>query len=140
MRGTLHPMLRASRRSALRILGVLAACVWAWSIHAGQLHQLRALHAVCLEHAHLVDVPAAGPMAVAAGDEHGSGPTAWAASSDGDHGCRVQVLVPLEPPQIVALRDVRRLAFPVIDPLAAREVPRGPPLDYAPKTSPPAVA
>ena len=136
-------MVRASRHPALRMLGVLAALAWAWSIHAGQLHQLRAAHAFCLEHAHVVDVPATGASVT---DEatrdgpHQSGQSAWAATADGDHGCVVQVLVPHELPPIVVVRTARPISYSSSDPIAAREAPRGPPLDYAPKTSPPALA
>jgi len=131
-------MLRRCRHSALRVLGMFAALLWAWSLHAGQLHQLRGAHALCLEHVQVVDVPA-GHTDVASID-HPGGDSAWATTPDTDHGCVVQILVPPDLLQVVAVRDVRRLTFPVVDPLAAREAPRGPPLDYAPKTSPPALA
>jgi len=38
------------------------------------------------------------------------------------------------------VRTARPISYSSSDPIAAREAPRGPPLDYAPKTSPPALA
>ena len=121
----------------VRLLGLVAALAWVWSVCAGQLHELRAIHAVCAEHGHLVDV-SASPLDADA-REDAPGPTAWAAAPIDDHGCRIEKLVPIEPSPVVLLRAVQRLAFPRVDPLAARQAPRGPPLAYAPKTSPPAL-
>jgi hypothetical protein len=68
-----------------------------------------------------------------------AGPSVWAASTVEDHGCQIQVLLPLGPPPLVVVHTVRRLTYTLVDPLAAHEAPRGPPLVYAPKTSPPAL-
>jgi hypothetical protein len=136
-----HLQLRRARGwgtfpSMIRVFGLFAALVWVWSVCAGQLHELRAIHAVCAEHGHLVDVAASTD-----GEAHDDapGPTVRAATAIDDHGCVIEVLVPLEPSPVVLLRAVHRLAFPLVDPLAARQAPRGPPLAYAPKTSPPAL-
>jgi hypothetical protein len=55
-----------------------------------------------------------------------------------DHGCATSSVLPHEPPPLVLLRAVTRLSWKTVDPLALAEAPRGPPLDFAPKTSPPA--
>jgi hypothetical protein len=135
-------MVRTCGRSTLRILVLITAVLCVWSVHAGQLHQLRAAHAVCLEHMHVIDVQAdAAGYAAVSPDRAASGPIASAAiAPDDEHGCRVQVLIPLELPPITVVRHPRPLTHVAIDPLAAHEAPRGPPLDYAPKTSPPALA
>jgi hypothetical protein len=130
-------MIRLIGRPASRVLGLLAAVAWVLSALAGQIHGLRTVHAVCLQHGELIDVPARQADAHADGDR--SGPTAWLGAPDDDHGCRIEVLVPLEPLPVVFVRAAHRLSFPLVDPLAAHEAPRGPPLAYAPKTSPPAL-
>jgi hypothetical protein len=123
---------------AVRAVALVAALLWAWTVSAGQVHRLLVDHVVCDTHEQSVEQHrAAGPSADASS---GAGPTWHAAPAHGDHdhGCATASLAPSEPPPLVALRAVSRLSWATVDPLAVAEAPRGPPLDFAPKTSPPA--
>ena len=123
---------------ALRVVAFVAAVLWAWSVGAGQVHRLLVDHVVCDAHDETVEVHrGAGPSAEAS-DDHG--PTWAAPTPHPEHGCATATVVPHEPPPFVVLLAVSRLSWKTADPLALSEAPRGPPLAYAPKTSPPDLA
>lgn len=121
-------------------MAFVAAVVWAWTVSAGQVHRLLVEHAVCDEHGQTIEVHhAEDPTAEAAPER---GPT-WSAApghAEHDHGCTVSSVPPNEAPPVVALRAVSRRSWTTLDPLAVAEAPRGPPIDFAPKTSPPVPA
>jgi hypothetical protein len=133
-------VIRRLTSPAVRVVAFLAAVLWVWSVSAAQVHGLLVEHAVCDEHGQTVEVHRPDhPVADEAPDER---PT-WSAApahDEHDHGCAVASVAPDEAPRVVALRPFTRLSWTTVDPLAVAEAPRGPPLDFAPKTSPPVPA
>jgi hypothetical protein len=103
---------------------------------AAMVHPLQTQHVVCPEHGEVVEVGEPEPASAATAEEHLQAPAPLEHRHDCDLGglmlltsepglCR-----PPESPQV-------ELSGPV---LARSQAPRGPPLDYAPKTSPPALS
>jgi hypothetical protein len=133
MFGTLrrHPLLRA-------FLVGLVGVVWAAGVGGSQLHSLLVSHVVCTEHGVVEHVPDRAE----AGASSEAGPSIQSADR-GAHGedcglnCVPNSSIDLLPaPGAVAV--VVTAAEPCV--LVDAAAPRGPPLAYAPKTSPPAAS
>lgn len=131
-------MLRRFRGRRVHLLGLIAALLWAFTVSAGQVHRILVAHAVCEEHHEIVESRTSASRDPDEGAQR-HGPSARVADPHGKHGCEVGVLAPSGPPPAVV---VHRVALRVLGPaeqIVRAHPPRGPPLEYAPKTSPPAV-
>ena len=110
------------------ILGVVA---WVLGWSASLVHRSVTVHVVCEVHGDTVDVGHAQVGVAPAQD------VAKALADEHDHDCAIHALgvarVPLLHGPVVRVERIAR----VDDPFPALHAPRGPPLSYAPKTSPP---
>ena len=121
------------------ICALFAACLWLLGPISPQLHFLSVQHSVCDEHGELVE--GAGPTEEQAGhrhDEPGVAVSSGDAPSDThDHGCSFLASQLSSFQSCTAQLDV----LPTVDyqPPAALQsrTTQAPPLDFAPKTSPP---
>ncbi len=112
---------------------VLMAGLLAWLLGALSIrvHQIQVMHAVCADHGEVIELTEA--PAQSDRDPARSAPEAH----DHDHGCPLDSLAddPGEQEEtVLPLPAVRASTVPL---LARAQAPRGPPLSYAPKTSPP---
>lgn len=120
------------------LLLALSAVLWMLGATAQQLHQLTVRHITCPEHGEVLELSAAqGDDSVGSAPQ--DLPSVSDATGDLDHdlGCGVPALVHAasftHQPSWTAPDDAPLLSHP-----AAHAHPaRGPPLAYAPKTSPP---
>ncbi len=125
----------------LRQLLTAATCVlWVVGSVSMQLHDIFNAHVVCAEHGVVEHVELADGTAQAdATAQHDDGPAISAADTS-DHGeaCPLQGIPSFGP----AIAQASLSGPPLVswlppDPLVVPGAPRGPPLAYAPKTSPP---
>lgn len=123
----------ASQRS--RWVALAASLLWAWSVLAGQVHGLRVVHFVCDDHRAVVEASSERQHA-----PRDAGVYAQQAEHGHDHGCPVQPLPSLPTPALPAVAWFGLRWVLASDPLPVAPPARGPPLEYAPKTSPPLVA
>lgn len=122
-----HPLLRA-------LFGVLACLAWVSGTVGPQLHHVFVQHVLCEEH---------GVVEHASSRAREVADTPSIQEDESDHGeiCALECVQRFAPsvrapgPQI-ALEGGYPAPIPLVDPAA----PRGPPLRYAPKTSPPAAS
>ena len=112
---------------------LLAALAWMVCDALSEYHQLVVQHVVCPEHGELLELAQDGA-------QHGSGQhqvLPASGLSDHGHGCSLQGL-PSPEGASAAPNVVQHPARITQAPLLAQALaPRGPPLAYAPKTSPP---
>lgn len=128
-------MIRVFTHRLPRALSLFAAVLWLWSATANEVHHLVVKHVVCAEHGELSEVRSHGGSAVSDPGDH---PTIVA--DDGghpDHGCGGFVADPDRAPTVIGAPRMYRAALVLSDPTCTPAAPRGPPLAYAPKTSPP---
>lgn len=115
----------------------LACVVWVAGASGTQLHDVLYTHVWCAEHG---VVEHGSEIAVA--DVHGSGPMVRSADSS-SHGeaCGFDG-VPPAAWRLPATAPVLAYVLPLyrLSPIALAQAPRGPPLRFAPKTSPPLAA
>lgn len=130
--------LRTRAAHACLALGLL---VWVVSSWANGLHEYLVLHAVCAEHGETIELAAGdhdpADSASAHEDERQASIRAAHDEDDHDHGCASllaswQGLPPA--PALPPIAFVKPHRSPTI---WAHAAPRGPPLAWAPKTSPP---
>lgn len=131
-------MIRRLPRSLVHGLLALSAAVWLFSGVASGLHHLLVRHVVCADHGELVELDDEHAAAAAVPSE---GPELRAVDHhDHDHGCDELLVDRLALPTAHA----KPAHFLVLSwrsaPMTGAEAPRGPPLAYAPKTSPPSLA
>lgn len=124
----------------LRPLLTASLLVWMLGLTAGLVHPLRVAHVECPEHGELIELKGDG-VAVAAPSEAGPSVSKAGGPEVHDDGCMLgaahlvaATLVPSPAWQAASLD------FPVQVVVITEGAPRGPPLAYAPKTSPPALA
>ena len=122
------------RRSLVRFALLFGALAWVAGWGATLLHHVRTVHVVCEVHGDVVDVGHAS----ASGDDRAV-VTSLDAADQHDHDCgflALGVARASAPGKVFAhfLTEHRQ-----DDPAPAVRAPRGPPLVYAPKTSPPSV-
>lgn len=121
---------------AARAVAFVAMVLWAGANTASGVHAYRVLHVVCSEHGELSDVQ------LTDGSDHGHAAKTATASAGAvahpDHCAFAQLSIDRAPRAKApgaALSEALVTSDPTVDP----GIPRGPPLAYAPKTSPPAV-
>ncbi|MEQ1502918.1 MAG: hypothetical protein ABMB14_11845 [Myxococcota bacterium] len=125
------------RRRSTRVLAILWLAVWVVSTGASELHEIVVRHTICPEHGELIELPNPGPRA-SAGSDADHGPVAVAGTgSHRDDGCLGLPPIPDRPAGAHRVPLVTRACLVTSDPTADPAAPRGPPLAYAPKTSPP---
>ena len=112
---------------------LLGAVAWVLGWSASLVHQSVTVHVECEVHGDLVDV---GHQGFVAADAHDVAKS-LAPADDHDHDCSLHALgvarVPLVHGPVAQVDRIVR----VDEPFPALNAPRGPPLRYAPKTSPP---
>jgi hypothetical protein len=123
--------------SPARPVAFLASLVWLWTVIVGQIHDLRVLHVVCPEHHEVIELH---PSAVADDGHHRAELTAGASAHAHDHGCVIGSFPSLGTPTGPAVVRLALRVRPIGEPVPVSPPARGPPLDYAPKTSPPSVS
>ena len=114
---------------------LLGAVAWVSGWGASLVHQSLTLHVTCETHGDVVDVGHGASIASSEVDHDQIG--ALDASDAHDHDCAFQALGVARIPWV---GGVLARAVPVTrqdDPAPTVRAPRGPPLAYAPKTSPP---
>ena len=128
-------MLRVFTHRLPRALSLLAAVLWLWNATTSEVHHLVVKHVVCAEHGELSEVKSHGGAAVS---EPGAHPSIVAADAEHpDHGCAGVLPTPDRAPAVLGAPRMHRAPLVVADPTCTPAAPRGPPLAYAPKTSPP---
>ena len=127
-------LLRTRAAYIVLVMGLLA---WVWGLVFQNVHSVTAIHVRCDQHDEVVEYAAGGPAAV---DLHDPEIGVDHDRVHPDHHCVLQGIQLLGTPTIAVLAPSRfqqnvssRQRRPT-----TRGAPRGPPLDYAPKTSPPA--
>lgn len=128
-------MLRLLAHPLARPFALFAAMMWLWSTSASEVHHILVKHVVCAEHGELSEVRGHGDTVQSDQADHPS--IAADAPAHPDHGCAGLVATPDRAPPVLGTPRVTRAALLVADPLTTPAAPRGPPLAYAPKTSPP---
>lgn len=123
-----------------RVFLLIGMCAWIAGSVASSIHHVVVQHAVCAQHGEVVEL--AHGEAVEFDDDVVASELpelrAAPATPVHDHGCSFDVgsldgteVTPAE------MTSLRLLVWPETAPLPACQPPRGPPLGYAPKTSPP---
>lgn len=124
------------RTRAARIALMVGLCGWVAGLFSSLIHEVLVEHVVCPEHGEIIELGDGTAHAETTTD----GPELFAsdAPADHEHGCLEEILM-LEGMQVVTLHlgVPTDLVWPAPPVLAIRQAPRGPPLSYAPKTSPP---
>lgn len=139
MANTLAPMSR-TRAILLRLLVLTALLAWTGGQLAASLHKLETVHVRCAEHGHVIEIELA---TVASADHvHPQQDELRAATDCGEHEqhCLHQLLPQTPQVQSQALPGLPQGSQPLLVVAATHHDARGPPLSYAPKTSPPAIA
>lgn len=117
-------------RRPSRAFLALAGLLWIWAFCAQQIHGATVVHVVCPEHGEVTELaPGGAPV------DHAT----ISALPDGEHhdGCALPAIAPALLP--TALAPLHPQEAPELLPSLRPILPdvRGPPLTYAPKTSPP---
>ncbi len=109
-----------------RLALLVGVCAWIVSLLGSQVHETLVQHVICAEHGEVVEVA------------HDTTSDTAPDSDEHEHGCSFE-LVPLEQADLAhgaaATAESANLAESSV--LARSLAPRGPPLDFAPKTGPP---
>ena len=127
------------RTRAVHVALLTGLFAWFVGSFAAVLHNVVVQHVVCAEHGELVELDALDNTVASA---HASGPEIRSAAPDAAHGhdCMFDLVVF----DGMTISDPSELVLPLVwsstSLLAIAEAPRGPPLAYAPKTSPPFVS
>jgi len=111
----------------------LGLATWVVGLGARQLHAFESVHTICPEHGELIDMEPGSAQAHAATAQISAEP----AAEDHGHDCALQAVVTFATvitPVPVVTRGKR---IPLSSPDTRSDPARGPPLAYAPKTSPP---
>lgn len=121
-----------------RLALVMALVAWAGGQLASTVHDLQTLHLRCLEHGHVIERDAHLPDTVGQ-DARDPGPQLKQAPDCGDHvdHCPLQLLPSLHHASDPVLAVRPAPLYTPAAPVQAATPARGPPLAYAPKTSPP---
>lgn len=130
--------MHKARAIAARLALLLALVAWAGGQVASSVHRLQVLHVQCVEHGHTIERSLAdgGQAQARTADELKAPPDC------GEHSghCALHALPQVAHPPVVA-------SLPPPPPVDGRDTlpwvstwARGPPLAYAPKTSPPSLA
>jgi hypothetical protein len=128
-----------SWRSPLaRFAVLLGAVAWVSGWSASLVHHSLTVHVTCEVHGDLVDVGHAGPSVGVAERDHDVA-RALDVADDHDHDCALQALGVARIPAVAWPSALSTRLERPDDPVPAERAPRGPPLAYAPKTSPPGV-
>lgn len=112
-------------------VGLLA---WLLSIVAAQVHTLRTMHVECDEHGEIVGLQLTGTVHIAPDHDRAQ---RLDADLDRDHGCMLLGAALVGTPTVAATVFVTGRTMALQPPPPPGSAPRGPPLAYAPKTSPP---
>lgn len=132
--------MRTARAIAARLALLLALVAWAGGQVASSVHRLQVLHVQCVEHGHTIE----RSLTEGGGDgEQARAADELKAPPDcGEHSghCALHALPQVaEAPAVARLEPPPRVDLPVRT-FGLATLARGPPLSYAPKTSPPALA
>ncbi|MFT5681876.1 MAG: hypothetical protein ACI8RZ_002794 [Myxococcota bacterium] len=124
--------MRMASPTTTRVVLLAGLLAWVLGQWATLKHQIEVIHVRCAEHGEVIEVVADADAAVHSDVAQISAPD----DEDHEHGCDV---LPLSEAKSQAVKLTSLLASPVhIAPMAGTPAaPRGPPLAYAPKTSPP---
>lgn len=132
-------MLRRSP-TLVRLVMCVGLCAWLFGSFASGLHALLVRHVVCEEHGQLVELDHHQAQAATEPSDDAVTVTAAAGHDSHDHGCTDELTDRSGLAQAHGVAAVGRRIKRSVEPLRGAEAPRGPPLAYAPKTSPPVVA
>jgi hypothetical protein len=134
--------MRRLRTDLARLWLLLGLTSWLAAVGVQRVHELTVEHVRCVEHGEMHELEPIDQVAHASAHTHEAGPDLRAEDPrvDHDHGCA------LDGALLWALASIASATAPEPPPaLPQRYVvtagaPRGPPLAYAPKTSPPAIS
>lgn len=129
-------MTFATRARPLLVL--LSALLWLVGVSAQQVHHLAVRHVTCPEHGEILEL-SAHEDAASATDDAGPSWEAPAGALDHDQACGVPSLAPASAAPAALAWAPPADAPLVTTPRPRQNAPRGPPLAFAPKTSPPAL-
>lgn len=124
----------------VRLMVVAAMLAWVGGQLASTIHQLETVHLRCAEHGHTIEIERS--EVAAAGHVHAEQDELVAAADCGEHEphCLHQLLPQTPLAAVTPTTGLPALAHPALPFAAHHHDARGPPLAYAPKTSPPAIA
>ena len=124
--------MRMASPTTTRVVLLAGLLAWVFGQWAALKHQVEVLHIRCAEHGEVIEVGTDADAAVHSDVAQISAPD----DEEHEHGCKV---LPLNEAKSQAIKLTALLSSPVyIAPLKGTPAaPRGPPLAYAPKTSPP---
>lgn len=127
------------RSPAARLLLALGLLAWIGGTWADRLHAYLVVHVVCPDHGEIVELAPGGPT-VAHRAHDGTSIGDADVHDEHDHGC-ASLLCQVEALPVLALRHPPPTARPLVSPsFGTTAAPRGPPLAWAPKTSPPSAS
>jgi hypothetical protein len=140
LNGNYSSAMTLARALLVRLVVLAAMLAWTGGQLAASLHKLETIHVRCAEHGHVIEIELA---TVAAADHvHPQQDELRAAPDCQDHEqhCLHQLLPQTRLASAAAPPPLPALAHPASLFAARQHDARGPPLAYAPKTSPPATA
>ncbi len=120
-----------------KIALTLGLCAWVLGSFASGLHYLLVQHVVCADHGELVELDHHDGPAIALAD---APEISAIGHAEHDHGCQDELIdrTGVTSAPWVAAHALGHKRAPL--PMTGADSPRGPPLAYAPKTSPPKTA
>ena len=121
-----------------RLFLTLGLFAWVFGSFASGLHYILVEHVICADHGEVVELDRHGHTAMATPESSDQ----TAISSTGshghpDHGCSDDLADRIGVPAIAWVAPYVHTSRRVADVQRGVDAPRGPPLAYAPKTSPP---
>jgi len=118
------------------VVGLLA---WTWGLVFQGVHAVTTVHVRCEQHHEIVEFRVTGGVAADAEGHHHPEIKADHHRPHPEHYCVLQGIQLLGTPTIAVLAPSRFLQYVPLRQVRPRtsDAPRGPPLEYAPKTSPP---
>lgn len=126
-----------SARLLRAALLLVVSALWLGSTIALQVHERLVQHIMCAEHGHTIELGYHHDT-----DHPADGQRRWRGAPQGDghhHACEHEgVATPTVPFAAHLQTPLPPVLWPSTAPPTLRVAPRGPPLAYAPKTSPPA--
>lgn len=138
--GNYTAVMSQVRAVLVRLVVLAAMLAWTGGQLASTLHKLETVHIRCAEHGHVIEIERS--TVASAGHVHAPQDELRAASDCGEHEahCLHQLLPQTPAVSAAAPMGLPALAHPASLPSVHQHDARGPPLAYAPKTSPPAIA